>query len=143
MTAYMPRQQTKEAIAETTLVRDFMQTVQYNYVLNPKFMNTIDVHQKDQFGYTALYWAIYHHNMHNAKILFYYGCTLDVTNDLKKAPFCAVDSNNLDFVLYLVDKGIDIFMEYRGESLMAYAQRLGSKEMKASLKMMHLSRING
>lgn len=57
MTAHMPRQQAKEAIVETTLLRDFMQTVQYNYTLNSKFMNTIDVHQKDQFGNTALYWA--------------------------------------------------------------------------------------
>ncbi len=139
MTACMPRKQGKEI----NQVIDFMQTVKHNYKLNSIVMNHIDIHQKDRFGYTALYWAIYHHNMHNVKLLLYYGCTLDVTNDSKKAPFCAVDANDLEVLTYLVDNGIDIFMEYQGESLFEYVERLGSKEMKEYCKKIGLMRSGG
>lgn len=136
MTAPMPREHSKEM----NHVTDLLQTVQLNNNLSLIFMNHIDIHQKDRFGNTALYWAIYHHNMHNVKTLLYYGCTLDVTSDAKKAPFCAVDAHNLEALRYLVDEGMDIFMEYQGESLIEYAERLGSNEIKEYFKKLSFMR---
>jgi hypothetical protein len=136
MNAHMLTQQ----MNKKNLVTDFMKTVQYNYKLDHACMNTIDVHQKDGFGNTSLYWAIYHHNMHNVNLLFYYGCTLVTSENSKTAPFCAVDSNNLDVLMYMVDRGMDIFQEYNGESLLEYIERLGSKEMKVYVQKIHRSR---
>jgi ankyrin repeat protein len=130
MTARMPRQQTKQII----LMSDFMQTVRHNTLLNTAFMRNIDVHQKDRAGNTALYWAIIHHNMHNAKLLLHYGCTLDVTSDGKKAPFCAIDANNLEILEYLVELGLEPSQCYQKETLLEYAKRLGSKEINAYLR---------
>jgi hypothetical protein len=113
-----------------SLVTDFMQTVQLNYDLNDRYMRGTDTHQTDGLGHTALYWAIYHHNMHNVILLLEHGATLNVSDHMK-APFCAVNFDNLEVLIYLIEKGIDIMMEYQGETLFAYVNRLGSREMKS------------
>ena len=138
MTAHMPRKLSKEMNHMT----DLIQTVQLNNNLSVMCMNNIDIQQKDRFGNTALYWAIYHHNMHNVKILLYYGCTLDVASDAKKAPFCAIDSHNFEALRYMMDEGVDIFMEYQGESLIEYAARLGSNEIKEYFKKLRFMRCS-
>lgn len=111
-------------------ITDLMQTVQLNYDLNYRYMRGTDIHQKDAFGNTALYWAIYHHNMHNVILLLEHGATLEVSAGLK-APFCAVNFDNIEVLSYLIDKGIDIMMEHQGEPLYAYANRVGSREIKS------------
>ena len=125
-----------------SLVTDFMQTVQLNYDLDYRYMRGTDVHQKDSFGNTALYWAIYHHNMHNFLLLLEYGATLDVSQRVK-APFCAVLFDNLEVLNCLIGKGIDIMMEQQGETLMEYAMRLGSREVKAYFQKFSLGRSGG
>ena len=134
----MPRKLSKEM----NHVTDLIQTVQLNNNLSVMCMNNIDIQQKDRYGNTALYWAIYHHNMHNVKILLYYGCTFDVASNAKKAPFCAVDSHNLEALRYMMYEGMDIFMEYQGESLIEYAERLGSNEIKEYIKKLRFMRCS-
>lgn len=134
MTAHMPQQIIKQPI----FVRDFMQTVQHNGALNPAFMDTIDIHQKDRYGNTALYWAIYHHNLHNVEILLHYGCTLEVTADGRHAAFFAIDANNLEILACLMEHGMNLHTQYRQENVHEYAKRLGSKEMIAYLRAMIL-----
>lgn len=135
----MTARMTKQYTIQERFITDFMQTVQYNYNLNHVFMKSADVHKKDQFGNTALYWAIYHHNMYNVKLLLYFGCTLDVSQNLK-APFFAINCNNLEFIVYLVEKELDLFMEYEGETLLQYAECYGSKEIKEYFKKNNLKR---
>lgn len=140
MTARMFPKEVK--VQKRSLVTDFMQTVQLNYDLDYRYMRGTDVHQKDRGGNTALYWAIYHHNMHNFLLLLEYGATLDVSQRVK-APFCAVLFDNLEVVIYLIGKGIDIMMEQQGETLLEYALRLGSREVKAYFKQCSLERSGG
>lgn len=130
MTAHMPQQVIKQPI----FVRDFMQTVQHNGALNPAFMDTIDIHQKDRYGNTALYWAMFHQNIHNVKILLYYGYALEVTADGKNAAFFAIDTNNLEILACLIEHGINLHTQYQQENVYEYAKRLGSKEMIAYLR---------
>lgn len=129
MTARMIPKQYRYNYKNESLVADFLQTVQLNYDLDEHFMYGVDIHQKDAFGQSALYWAIYHHNMHNVKTLLNYGSTLDVAPGLK-APFCAVKFDNLEVISYLVDKGIDIHMRHSGETLVEYVREKGSCEMQ-------------
>ena len=84
----------------------FIQTVQNNDNLDARFLKGVDVNQKDYFGFTGLYWAISHHNMHNLKLLIDHGSTLQVTSNTN-ALFYAIDCNNFDALKYFIDKGID------------------------------------
>jgi len=134
MTARMPQQAFKKPIKQPIHIYDFMQTVQHNAVLNPHFMNALDIHQKDRYGNTALYWAIYHHNLHNVEILLYYGCALEVTADGRHAAFFAIDSNNLSILACLVEHGINLHTQYRQKNVYEYTKCIGSKEMIAYVR---------
>ena len=138
MTARMPQQLLQKSIKQAVRIYDFMQTVQHNAALNPRFMNALDIHQKDHYGNTALYWAIYHHNLHNVEILLHYGCTLEVTADGRHAAFFAIDANNLEILACLMEHGMNLHTQYRQENVHEYAKRLGSKEMIAYLRAMIL-----
>ncbi len=85
---------------------NFLQTVQRDYTLEKNLMRWAHVNQKDVFGFTALYWAISHHNMHNLKLLMDHGATLEVTSAMN-ALFYAVDCDNLEALKYFIGKGID------------------------------------
>ena len=134
MTARMTKQSLKKTIKKPVRIYDFMQTVQHNAVLNPRFMHALDIHQKDRYGNNALYWAIYHHNLHNVEILLHYGCTLEVTAEGRHAAFFAIDMNNLEILACLAEHGINMHTQYRQENLFEYASRIGSKEINAYLR---------
>jgi len=123
---------TNEPLAE------FMQTVQLNYNLQQTFMPWADVHQKDILGFTALYWAISHHNMHNLTLLMQHGSTLEVSAE-KNALFYAIDCDALDALKYFIDKGIDKTISYtnpegKSYTLLEHAKALKRKEIVEYLK---------
>ena len=120
---------------EQDLITDFMQTVQLDYALDRSLMRWADVHQKDMSGYTALYWAIYHNNMYNLKLLLDHGSTLEVSATLN-ALFCAVASDNVEALAYFIDKGIDIDIKKNGRTLLEYATGLKRTEIIEYLKKM-------
>jgi len=117
------------------LIMDFMQTVQLDHTLDSSLMRWADVHQEDTSGYTALYWAISHNNMHNIQLLLDHGCTLKVSATLN-APFCAVACNNLDVLAYFIDKGIDINIKKNDRTLLEFATGLRRTEIVEYLKKM-------
>ena len=104
MTAPLKKNTCKIQTSEVCL--DFMQTVQRNYTLNKRFIKYIDVNKKDVFGFTALYWAISHHNIYNLKLLIEHGATLQVTATMN-ALFYAIDCDNLEALRYFINRGID------------------------------------
>ena len=104
MTAPLKKNTCKRQTSEVCL--DFMQTVQRNYTLNKRFIKYIDVNKKDVFGFTALYWAISHHNIYNLKLLIEHGATLQVTATMN-ALFYAIDCDNLEALRYFINRGID------------------------------------
>ncbi len=120
-------------INEQKLITDFMQTVQLNYDLDNILIRLADVHQKDESGFTALYWAISHNNMHNVKLLLAYGSTMDVSTTLN-APFCAIACDRIDMLRFFVDKGIDINIMRRGKTLLEFAKGLQRSEIINYLK---------
>jgi len=111
----------------------FMQTVKSNYRLERTLMKWADVHMRDDLGYTALYWAIYHNNMYNIRILLDHGSTLDVGTSLK-APFWAIDCGHLDIVRFFLDKGIDSDIEHQGKTLLEYAKNIKSETITSYLQ---------
>ena len=116
----------------------FMQTVQLNRNLDPSFMRYTDVNQKDANGFTALYWAVLHHNMHNVKILMYFGATLEVRENTN-ALFYAIECDNYEAVKYFVEKGIDKnitinFGKNKTYTLLEYAEKLHRKVIAEYLK---------
>ena len=89
-----------------TPLTGFIDTVQMNQNLEASFMRSIDVNQKDIHGFTALYWAVSHHNMHNIELLMYFGATLEVSTN-KNALFYAIECDNFEALKYFIEKGID------------------------------------
>jgi hypothetical protein len=134
MTARMPQQLLQKPIKQPVRIYDFMQTVQHNTLLNPHFIRALDIHQKDRYGNTALYWAIYHHNLQNVEILLHYGCALEVTAEGRHAAFFAIDTNNLKILACLMEHGMNLHTQYEKENVYEYVKRLGSKEMIASVR---------
>ena len=120
-------------INENNLITDFMQTVQLNYNLDKTIILLADVHQRDESGFSALYWAISHNNMHNVKLLLAYGSTMDVSTTLN-APFCAIACDRIDMLRFFVDKGIDINIMRRGKTLLEFAKGLQRSEIINYLK---------
>ncbi len=110
-------------INENNLITDFMQTVQLNYNLDKTIILLADVHQRDESGFTALYWAISHNNMHNVKLLLACGATMDVSHTLN-APFCAIACDRMEMLRFFIDKGIDINIQRRGKTLLEFAKGL-------------------
>ncbi|PHS40739.1 MAG: hypothetical protein COB07_04310 [Sulfurovum sp.] len=115
----------------TKICLDFLQTVQSNHLLEKDLMPWADTNQEDTFGFTALYWAISHHNMHNLKLLIAYGATLKVTSSMN-ALFYAIDCDNLEALKYFIDKGIDKDIVYTRSydqtyTLYAYAKKRDRK----------------
>lgn len=84
------------------LITDFMQTAQLDHTLDRSLMRWANVHQRDTFGYTALYWAIYHRNMYNIRLLLEYGSPLEVSHT-QNALFYAVACNNLEVLMYFIE----------------------------------------
>ncbi len=123
---------------QNPIVADFMQTVQRNYALGRYLMPWADVNQKDAFGFTALYWAISHHNMYNLKLLMEHGSTLEVTSNMN-ALFYAIDCDNLEALKYFIEKGVDkniTRVSPTGEryTLLEHAIRLKRKVISEYLK---------
>lgn len=85
---------------------EFMQKMHRNHTLEKSVMPYIDVNKKDLFGFTALYWAISHNNIHNLKILMDFGATLQVTSTVN-ALFYTISCDNLEILKYFIEKGID------------------------------------
>lgn len=85
---------------------EFMQKMHRNHTLEKSIMPYIDVNKKDLFGFTALYWAISHNNIHNLKILMDFGATLQVTSTVN-ALFYTISCDNLEILKYFIEKGID------------------------------------
>lgn len=123
-----PLQQSIWKKPEPKICTDFLQTVQGNYILERHLMKWADINQKDSFGFTALYWAISHHNMYNVKLLMEYGATLEVTSTMN-ALFYTIDCDNLEALKYFLDKGIDKGITRRNHkgqtfTLLEHAKRL-------------------
>lgn len=110
------------------LITDFIQTVQFDHKLDRSLMRWADVHQRDTSGYTALYWAIYHRNMYNIRLLLEYGSTLEVSRT-QNALFYAVACDNLEVLIYFIDKGIDKNIKKNGRTLLEYATGLRRTEI--------------
>lgn len=116
---------------ETKICIDFLQALQRNHTLEKHLMIWANVNQKDLFGFTPLYWAITHHNMHNVKLLLAYGATLEVTSTMN-ALFYAIDCDNLEALKYFIERGIDKNITRTSDTgkqytLVEYAQRLKRK----------------
>ena len=103
---------------------NFIQTVQLNHPLDRKLMRWANVHEYDKQGFTALYWAIYHHNCDNMHILLEYGATLKVSQS-SNALFYAIDCDNLEVIKYFITQGIDKDITQDGLTLAQYAFKLG------------------
>ncbi len=119
-------------------ITGFIDTVQMNQNLKASFMCYIDVNQKDSYGFTALYWAVSHHNMHNVELLMYFGSTLEVTNGTN-ALFYAIECDNLEALKYFIKVGVDKNITIKSSSgktytLLAYAQKLKRKVILEYLK---------
>ncbi len=123
---------TKRDISEQ-LMTDFMQTVQCNMDLQPSLMGGVNVNQRDVFGFSALYWAIFHGNMHNVKVLLACGCTLEVSASMS-APFCAVFYGQLEVLRFFIERGIDTNITRYGLTLSEFAKRLEHEEIFAYLE---------
>ena len=126
MTAPLKKNRFKRQTSEICL--DFMQTVQRNHILEERFIKYVDVNQKDVFGFTALYWAITHHNMVNVRVLLDNGARLDVTESMN-APFYSIYCDNLEVLQYFIQKGLDCrlsMLNRKGEkiTLLQYAKTL-------------------
>jgi len=65
MTAPLRQTYTREIKAVPLPLTGLIDTVRMNGNLEASFMRYTDVNQKDSHGFTALYWAVSHHNMHN------------------------------------------------------------------------------
>ena len=118
---------------EQDLITDFMQTAQLDHTLDRSLMRWADVQQRDASGYTALYWAIYHRNIYNIQLLLEYGSTLEVS-PTQNALFYAVACDNLEVLIYFIDKGIDINIKKNGRTLLEYATGLRRMEIVEYLK---------
>lgn len=121
------------------LITDFMQTAQLDHTLDRSLMKWADVHQRDTSGYTALYWAIYHRNMYNIQLLLEYGSTQEVSYT-QNALFYAVACDNLEVLMYFIDKGIAINIKKNGRTLLEYATGLRRIEIMEYLKQMKRER---
>jgi ankyrin repeat protein len=121
------RQRDKQYLREN-LITDFMQTVQRDMDLQASLMGGVDVNKRDQFGFLALHWAIFHGNMHNVKLLLACGSTLDVSLNLS-APFCAVLYGQVEVLRFFIERGIDPSITQNGLTLLEYAARLERKEI--------------
>ena len=119
-----PLQLNNTRIQATLPLTNFMETVQLNHPLDRKLMRWADVHQYDNHGYTALYWAIYHHNCDNMHLLLEYGSTLKVSQS-SNALFYAIDCDNLEVIKYFIEQGIDKEIIQNGHTLSEYAFKLG------------------
>ena len=116
----------------------FIDTVKMNNNLEGSFMHYTDVNQKDAYGFTALYWAVSHHNMHNVELLMYFGATLEVTHGTN-ALFYAIECDNFEALKYFIEKGIDknitrTSVTGKTYTLLAHAQRLKRKVISEYLK---------
>lgn len=128
-----PLNRTKFLPTNKGFITDFMQTAQLDHPLDRSLMIWADVHQKDSSGHTALYWAIYHNNMYNLKLLLEYGSRLEVSCT-QNALFYAVACDNLNVLKYFIDKGIDINLKQNGRTLLECARGLRRTEITGYLK---------
>ena len=135
MTAKMPskHRMPKTEASHDSLMLGFMETVKLNFNLEIKYMPWANVKQTDESGYTALYWAIRHGNLHNVKVLLAYGSTLQVSPALT-APFCAVAYDQLGVLRYFLEKGLDPDIRNNGETLLAFACKLGRTQICSELR---------
>lgn len=104
MTAPLSMKEKKEK--KELLNKTFMKDIQGDVMLKKHHLPWINVNQEDNFGFTALYWAISHGNMHNLKLLIEHGATLQVTTTMN-ALFYAIDCDNLEVLKYFIERGID------------------------------------
>jgi len=116
----------------------FMTMVQHNHNLTASRMYTVDVNKIDLDGFTPLYWAVTHHNMHNLELLMYFGATLEVSNN-KNALFYAIECDNIEALKYFIEKGIEKNITRTNASgdtytLLEYAQRLKRERITKYLK---------
>lgn len=123
----------KNTTRDQSLMTDFMQTAQLDHTFDRSFMRWADVQQRDSSGYTALYWSIYHRNMYNIKLLLEYGSTLEVSHT-QNALFYAVACDNLEVLMYFIDKGIEVNTKKNGRTLFEYARGLRRTEIMEYLK---------
>lgn len=65
----------------------------------------VDVNSRDEGGRNALYWAIKHNNIHNAKLLIEHEISLKVTPDMH-ALFHAIRVDHYELVILLIQDGI-------------------------------------
>ena len=116
----------------------FMTMVKHNHNLTASRMYTVDVNKIDLDGFTPLYWAVTHHNMHNLELLMYFGATLEVSNN-KNALFYAIECDNIEALKYFIEKGIEKNITRTNASgdtytLLEYAQRLKRERITKYLK---------
>ncbi len=138
MTAPLRRTQIRETKAIPSPLTGLIETVRINNNLEASFMYYTNINQKDSHGFTALYWAVSHHNMHNVELLMYFGATLEVTTETN-ALFYAIECDNLEALKYFIEKGIDKNITRTSSTgktytLLAHAQRLKRKVISEYLK---------
>ena len=138
MTAPLTYSKTQKINVTPSPLAGFIDTVQMNQNLEASFMRYTDVNQKDSHGFTALYWAVSHHNMHNLELLMYFGATLEVAHNTN-ALFYAIECDNLEALKYFIEKGIDKNITRTSSigktyTLLAHAQRLKRQVISEYLK---------
>lgn len=138
MTAPLRHIQTNKNKTMPLPLTGFIDTVRMNGNLEASFMRYTDVNQKDSHGFTALYWAVSHHNIHNVELLMYFGATLKVT-DNTNALFYAIECDNFEALKYFIEKGIDKNITRTSSTgkiytLLAHAKRLKRRVISEYLK---------
>jgi ankyrin repeat protein len=122
-----------DSVDKDKQIKSFMQTVQENDTLQPQFLYGVDINQKDTMGCSAMYWAVYHSNLENIKILLSNGSWLETVKGVN-ALFCAVYYSKIEVLDYFLEKGFDPIMEYKGLTLPVYAKKLKRKSIMKLLK---------
>jgi ankyrin repeat protein len=97
--------------------------------LSKEMVVKLDLGQRDAEGKNSLYWAIKNKSKRNVTLLIEHGVSLMVTPG-KHAMFHAVETNNIDALMVLMEKGLNVNIHNEtGQSLLMKALEIESLVM--------------
>jgi len=97
--------------------------------LNEETISKLDLGQRDAEGKNSLYWAIKNKSKRSVTLLIEHGISLMVSPS-NHAMFHTVEMNNIDALMVLVEKGVDVNIHNdKGQSLLMKALEIESLVM--------------
>jgi len=87
-----------------------LEMVEHRMPIDITLLKKSDVNIRDYQGKNALYWAIKNQSSRNVSILIEHNISLMVKENLH-AMFHAIESNNLEALLFLIEQEVDINMQ--------------------------------